>query len=285
MIIDSHQHFWRYDAGRDTWITPEMAVLKRDYLPADLRRELSANGVDASVAVQASQSEQETLFLLQLAGQHEEIAGVVGWVDLQAGNVKDRLEFFSQFPRLRGFRHIAQSEPDNNFLLGKDFCRGIACLRDFNFTYDLLIYPRQLPAAIELVKRFPQQPFVVDHLAKPLVRSGEMQPWAGQMEEMAAQRNAWCKLSGLITEAEWGKWTSQQLQPYLATVLKAFGPDRLMFGSDWPVCLLSGGYAQAKQLVVEAAAHLAPPQQQKIFGSNAISFYGLKPRNGLAAER
>jgi L-fuconolactonase len=286
MIIDAHQHFWRYNPERDAWITPEMAVLKRDYLPADLARELAPNGVDGSIAVQASQSEEETPFLLGLAEQFSQIVGVVGWVALRDPAIRDRLTYFSQFPKLRGFRHIVQSEPDDRFMLRDDFCRGISLLREFKFTYDILIYPRQLPAAVELVRRFPEQRFVIDHIAKPIVRTGELQPWADHMKELAAQPNVWCKLSGLVTEAAWTKWKAEQFRPYFDVVLGAFGPQRLMFGSDWPVCLLAATYKQVKALVSEAICGCSAEQQQRIMGLNAMSFYGIESSShGIAAQR
>lgn len=286
MIIDAHQHFWHYDAQRDSWITPEMSALKRDFLPDHLRLELATNGVDGTIAVQARQSEHETKFLLSLAAQHREIMGVVGWVDLRDSRVQERLHYYSSFDKLRGFRHIAQSEPDDRFLVQNDFCRGIECLREFNFTYDILIYPRQLPAAIDLVRRFPEQGFVIDHMAKPRVRAAELEPWARHIEELAAHPNVWCKLSGLVTEAEWRKWSPQQFRPFFDVVLKAFGSDRLMFGSDWPVCLLSATYAETQQLVADAIADLSSAEQQKIFALNAMSFYGLKAsHSGSSAQR
>ncbi len=284
MIIDAHQHFWRYNAERDGWITAEMSVLRRDYLPQHLLPELAVNGVHGSIAVQASQSEAETRFLLELAERHDEIAGVVGWVDLCDAQVRERLAYFSQFGKLRGFRHIVQSEPDDFFLLRDDFCRGISALRDFHFTYDILIYPKQLAAAIELVHRFPEQPFVIDHMAKPLIRAGELHPWAEQMRAMAAGPNVWCKLSGLVTEAEWHKWTPEQFRPYFEIVLDSFGPDRLMYGSDWPVCLLSASYAQALQVVTQAIGHLGAGDREKILGVNAAAFYGLKTSPHRLAE-
>jgi L-fuconolactonase len=195
MRIDSHQHFWRFNRQRDTWITDEMALLKRDFLPEDLLPELKASGIDGCIAVQTDQSEHETLFLLDLARRHTQIKGVVGWVDLRASDIPERLQYFSRFEKLRGFRHIAQSEPDDRFLLQPDFVRGIGQLADFGFTYDILIYPKQLPAAIELVARFPKQRFVIDHIAKPAIRSGEIEPWSGLMREMASLPNVYCKVS------------------------------------------------------------------------------------------
>jgi L-fucono-1,5-lactonase len=274
--IDSHQHFWRYDPRRDAWITGEMSVLKRDFLPQNLLSELAANGVDASIAVQASQSEDETLFLLECAERHPEIAGVVGWVDLCARNLPERLAYFSQFEKLCGFRHIAQAEPDDRFLLREDFCRGIGCLREFGFTYDILIYPKQLPATLEFVAKFPDQPFVIDHLAKPAIRAKEMHPWRDQICAVAENPNVFCKISGMITEADWKAWKAEDCRPYLDVVAGVFGSDRLMFGSDWPVCLLAGTYRRVKGVVDDYTRNLRAADRDKIFGGNAARFYGIE---------
>src|SRR5256885_2004156 len=249
MIIDAHQHFWNYDPTRDSWITGEMSVLKRNFSPGDLASELLTSGVDASIAVQADQSENETLFLLDLANRHERIAGVVGWVDLCSPQLAERLQFFSQFPKLCGFRHIAQAEPDDRFLIRDDFIKGVAQLCEFGFTYDVLIYPKQLPAALELVAKLPDQPFVIDHLAKPEIKLKKIEPWAAHMRAIAQNKNVYCKLSGMVTEADWRHWKPDDFKPYLDIVFDAFGPGRLMFGSDWPVCLLDASYAQVKQIV------------------------------------
>ncbi|MGH9733173.1 MAG: amidohydrolase family protein [Candidatus Acidiferrales bacterium] len=275
MNIDSHQHFWRYDPHRDAWITDEMAALKRDFLPEHLLSELAVNGVDASIAVQADQSERETLFLLDCAACHPEIAGVVGWVDLLSANLPGRLAFFSQFKKLCGFRHIVQAEPDDRFLLREDFCRGVGCLREFGYTYDIVIYPKQLATACEFVGRFTGQPFVIDHLAKPLIRDGTMEPWQSEIRTIAAHPNVYCKLSGLITEAEWRHWSVEDCRPYLDVVFEAFGVDRLMFGSDWPVCLVAGTYGQVKDLIGDYTRDLSAADRAKIFGANAARFYGL----------
>ncbi len=257
-----------------------MSVLKRDFLPSDPLPEMSANGMDACVAVQADQSETETLFLLDLAQRHKPIAGVVGWVDLCAGNLPKRLEYFSRFEKLRGFRHIVQAEPDDRYMLRSDFLRGIGCLAELRFTYDILIYPKQLPAAIELVSRFPGQRFVLDHMAKPAVKAGERPvestDWARHIRAIAASPNVNCKLSGLIVEADWRHWRAEDFTPYLDVVFDAFGPDRLMFGSDWPVCLLAGTYRQVKQLVVDYLGDRPEAEKEGIFGANAARFYGLK---------
>jgi L-fuconolactonase len=283
MKIDSHQHFWRYDAVRDAWITDAMPVLKRDFLPGQLAPELDANGIDASIAVQADQSENETVFLLDLAGKSSRIAGVVGWVDLLSPRVGERLEHFSHFSKLRGIRHIAQSESDDRFLARHDFVSGVAQLRAFGLTYDILIYPKQLPAATELVSRLPEQRFVLDHLAKPEVKSRSRSPWMTQIKEIAQNKNVFCKLSGLVTEADWKQWKPDDFKPYLDTVFEAFGDDRLMFGSDWPVCLLAANYRQVKQLVEDYVKGHSSSDQEKIFGGNAARFYGLKTQHGLAA--
>jgi L-fuconolactonase len=276
MQIDSHQHFWRYDPQRHGWITEEMSVLKRDFLPADLIPELQANQMHGSVAVQVDRSEQETMFLLDFASRFPQIKGVVGWVDLCSPRLPERLEYFSQFEKLCGFRHIVQSEGDDRYMLREQFLAGIASLQPFGFTFDILIYSRQLPAAIELVEKYPQQKFVIDHVAKPEIRSRKISPWAEQMRTIAANPNVYCKLSGLVTEADWQKWRTGDFMPYLDVALEAFGPDRLMFGSDWPVCLLAGTYEKVKELVVRYISELPAEQQAKILGQNAIEFYGLK---------
>ncbi len=284
MKIDSHQHFWRYDAVRDAWITDSMAVLKRDFLPEHLAAELAANRIDRSIAVQADQSESETMFLLDLAEKNKRIAGVVGWVDLLSPRAGERLEYFSHSSKLRGFRHVAQSEPDDRFLSRENFVKGVAQLRAFGFTYDILIYPKQLPAAIELVARLPEQRFVVDHLAKPEIKSVKSAPWAAQMKEIAQSKNVFCKLSGLVTEADWKHWKTDDFKPYLDKVFDAFGADRLMFGSDWPVCLLAATYGQVKQIIEEYVKGFSQTDKEKIFGGNAARFYGLKTaQHGLAA--
>ena len=250
MRIDAHQHFWRYDAARDSWITPEMPALMRDFLPEHLSPELSAAGIDQTIAVQADQSARETHFLLDLCQANPELAGVVGWVDLRAPDIGGRLEYFSQFEKLCGFRHVAQSEPDDCFLIRDDFLRGISKLEAFDFTYDILIYPKQLAAALGLVTRFPNQRFVVDHLAKPHVKSAELEPWAGLMRKIGERQNTFCKLSGLVTEADWKHWLPSTFAPYLDLVFEAFGTSRLMFGSDWPVCLLAGSLGLRDKIVL-----------------------------------
>ncbi|MEJ2238236.1 MAG: amidohydrolase family protein [Gemmatimonadales bacterium] len=274
MRIDAHQHFWHYDPVRDSWITEEMSVLQRDFLPDDLRPLLDAQGVAATVAVQADQSEKETQFLLQLAESNPFVRGVVGWVDLLAANLGERLEYFSQFERLCGFRHIAQAEADD-FLAREDVARGIRRLSDFGFTYDILVYHRQLPAAVSLVEKLPDSRFVVDHLAKPPIKDGETEPWATHIGALAEHPNVWCKVSGMVTEADWAGWRNEDVRPYLDIVFETFGPDRLMFGSDWPVCLLAADYRKVRELVDDYASQFPASEREKLFGGNAAQFYGL----------
>ena len=275
MHIDSHQHFWRYNPQRDAWITDEMDVIKRDFLPDDLIPELRANHVQGCVAVQADQSERETMFLLDLAERFSEIVGVIGWVDLCSPELPQRLEYFSRFEKLCGFRHVVQSEPDERFMLREDFVAGISLLQRFDFTYDILIYPKQLAAAIELVKQLPQQRFVVDHMAKPDIRSRTASLWEQQMREIAANPNVYCKVSGLVTEAEWRNWRDADFRPYLDVVFDAFGPDRLMFGSDWPVCELAATYEQVYQSLSDALGPISASERAAIFGGTASRFYRL----------
>lgn len=275
MRIDSHQHFWRYDPKRDGWITDDMAALKRDYLPHDLISELRANGIDSCIAVQADQSEAETQFLVEMADKHSEIAGVVGWVDLVSQKLDERLNYLSQFRKLRGFRHILQSEPDDRFMMRKEFLDGIGYLGQHGFTYDILIYPRHLPVAVEFVRMFPEQKFVLDHLAKPPIKTGEIDTWAHGIRALAKCPNVWCKLSGMVTEADWKSWNHFDFEPYLDVAFEAFGIDRLMFGSDWPVCLVAGSYAQVKKIVEEYTRDLSADEKTQIFGLNAARFYGL----------
>jgi L-fuconolactonase len=284
MRIDAHQHFWKYNPVRDAWITEEMGVLRRDFLPEDLAPELAANQVDASIAVQADQSEEETRFLLELAEQSPQIAGVVGWVNFTAPNVRERLRHFSCFPKLRGFRHIVQGERDDRFLLREDFLRGIACLREFGFTYDVLIYPKQLPAAVEFVVKFSEQPFVVDHIAKPLVKEKDIASWSRHMRALGAASNVHCKVSGLVTEGNWKHWRAEDFHPYLDIVFEAFGPDRLLFGSDWPVCLLAGTYQQVRGLVADYVRDRPQSEKDKLFGGNAERFYGIKAAQSKAQK-
>jgi L-fuconolactonase len=284
MIIDAHQHFWRYAPETHAWLTDEMAALKRNFLPDDLEHDRIANGVWGTVAIQADQSEKETEFLLGLADGDPRILGVVGWIDLQAPNLPERLEYFSAFDSLVGFRHIVQSEPDDRFLLGANFLRGISHIERYGFTYDILIYPRQLPAAVAFVEKFPAQRFVVDHAAKPNIREGVLDGWQQGIRALAAHPMVYCKLSGLMTEANWLDWREDDFRPYLDVVFDAFGVDRVMFGSDWPVCLLAASYSRVAGLIASYTSGFSPADRHKVFFENAARFYGLEtPAHGPSA--
>lgn len=276
MIVDSHQHFWQYGPERHGWINDDMSLLKRDFLPVHLKDEFDANGVSGCVSVQADQSEEETEFLLGLADKNPFVKGVVGWVDLRSGAVEERLTHFKGFPKLVGFRHVVQSEPDNNFMLREDFKRGLGLLRKYGFTYDILIYPTQMPAAEEIVRTFPDQKFVIDHVAKPYIKKGIVEPWAGAMRSIAKNENVYCKVSGMVTEADWENWQYDDFVPYLDVVMEAFGPDRIMFGSDWPVCLLAGSYDRVKAIVEKYIAGLSEAEKLRVMGGTAMEFYGIK---------
>ena len=277
MIIDSHQHFWKYDQKQYPWI-PKNSSLQRDWLPADWQREASKLGVEASVAVQARQTLEESHWLLDLASRYSTIKGVVGWVDLLSPQLDEQLKGLCLNPKLVGVRHVAQDEPDDEFMLRPDFLRGIATLRDFNLTYDILIFPKQLAAAIELVQHFPEQRFVLDHIAKPLIKTGILSPWREQIRELAKAPNVCCKVSGLVTEAKHEQWTNQDFQPYLDIIFEAFGEERLLFGSDWPVCLLSGTYAQVFDILRNYLEPFSENARDKIMGDNALRFYRLDAR-------
>ena len=278
MTIDSHQHFWIFDAVRDAWINDEMKRIQRNFLPEDLWPVLQANAVDGCVAVQADQSEAETLFLLALAEKYSRfVKGVVGWVDLRASNLYEKLEYYSQYELLKGFRHVAQAEPDD-FLARPEVIKGIRQLTAFDFTYDILIYPTQLKAALHLVRELPQVDFVVDHIAKPYIKDGKLNTWSNYMRQLAAQPQVHCKVSGMVTEADWKNWTKKDFYPYLAVVFEALGPDRLMFGSDWPVCLVAAEYEQVIGLVRDYMINVgfSTSDQAKVFGENATRFYRLE---------
>lgn len=275
MRIDAHQHFWVYDPVRDSWIDESMHILRRNFLPQDLSPLLNQNSINKTIAVQADQSENETNFLLDLADKNEWISGVVGWVDLISHNIEKKLEHFSSYKKLKGFRYIVQAEPDDNFMLGENFQRGISLLKNFNFTYDILIYPKQLPAAIKLAEKHPDQKFILDHIAKPYIKKNEIEPWASGIKELAMNPNVYCKISGLITEADLKNWKSTNIYPYLDIVFNAFGYDRLLFGSDWPVCLLAGSYKQVLNLIEDYMKNDSEENKEKVFDKNAVSFYNI----------
>lgn len=275
MIIDSHQHFWRYNAENHAWINDDMSVIKRDFLPKDLKPIYDTHGIDGCVVVQVDQNEVENEFLLALARQHTFIKGIIGWVDFRAANISDRLSFYSSIKLIKGFRHIVQGEPDKRFLMGEFFCRGIAGLRQHNFTYDILVYAHQLEQVEEFVKRFPNQPFIIDHLAKPSIKEKSIEDWRQRMTRIAKNENVYCKLSGMVTEADWNKWNYNDLQPYMEAVLEVFGTKRLVYGSDWPVCLVAASYERQINVVRQFISRLSAAEQAEIMGENAIRFYHL----------
>ena len=284
--LDAHQHFWRFPAEESArradfgWIDDSMEVLRRDYLPEHLAPELAAHAIDASLAVQARQSLEETRFLLDLARDNERIAGVVGWVDLRHPGVERELDLLASEPKLVGLRHIVQDEPDDEFLLRSDFQRGVSYLEERGLAYDILVYPRQLPAAVGFVERFPDQTFVLDHLAKPALSAPpeerNLAAWESAIRALAEHPKLACKISGLVTEAAWQRWTPADFAPVLDVVFEAFGPDRLLFGSDWPVCLLAArDYGEVVSLVADYATSLAPSARAQLFGENARAVYAL----------
>ncbi|NIJ45888.1 L-fuconolactonase [Wenyingzhuangia heitensis] len=275
MVIDSHQHFWNYEPVKHEWIDDEMAVIRRDFTPEDLQKVYSENDIDGCVVVQADQTLEETNFLIDLASKNNFIKGVVGWVDFRGDNIDDVLEHYSQFDVLKGFRHVVQGEADHNFLLRDNFLKGISKLEKYDFVYDILVFPHQLGTVLEFVKKFPNIKFVIDHIAKPYIKDGFYDGWAVLMAEIAKHPNVYCKISGMVTEADYKTWTPEQLEPYLQLVLDSFGTDRIMFGSDWPVCLVAGNYTEIKETITNFIAKLSLPEQSAIMGENAIKFYNL----------
>lgn len=273
--IDAHQHFWRYDPVQYGWIDESMAALRRDFLPEDLKPELESRGFAGCVAVQARQTLEETAWLLDLADQHPFIAGVVGWVDLRSPDVAAELAAFRGRKKLVGIRHIVQGEPDDRFLLGAEFLRGVEALAGFDLAYDVLIYPRHLKVAAEFAGRLPGHRLVLDHLAKPEIRNGSIEDWARDLRALAARPNVSCKLSGMVTEADWRAWTPRQLRPYLDVAFEAFGADRLLIGSDWPVCTVAASYLRTMDVVLDYL-HLHPSSvQDAVLGGNACRVYRL----------
>jgi L-fuconolactonase len=274
VTIDAHQHFWRYHPTTHEWIGDEMSLIRKDFLPADLAPVLLENKVDGCIAVQADQSEKETGFLTTLAKENDFIKGVVGWIDLRADNISERLAFYKQETLVKGFRHILQGEAPA-FMLQPDFLQGISLLKDFGFTYDVLIFPRHLEATLELVKKNPEQVFVIDHIAKPDIKKNVITDWSKGMKAIAQYPNVHCKISGMVSEADWQNWKEEDLYPYLDVVTKAFGTNRLLYGSDWPVCLVAASYEQVMAPVKKYFSAFTQTEQEKIFGRNAVDLYHL----------
>ncbi len=273
MRIDSHQHFWRYNSAEHAWISDEMAQLRRDFLPEDLWPLLQGVAFDGCIAVQVRQTLDETNWLLEIAGKHDFILGVVGWIDLRSPDLLSQLEASATHPKLSGVRHIVQDEADDEFMLRSDFLRGISMLEQFDLTYDLLIYPKHLRAAKRLVEKFPGQKFVLDHMAKPGIAEGRLTPWKEDLAELALSPNVFCKLSGMVTEAKWKAWEPEDFRRYLDTVIDAFTPERVMIGSDWPVCTLSADYRATLQVVIDYVQQFPVSIQSAILGETCARFY------------
>jgi len=273
--IDAHQHFWRYESSAYPWIDDARAVLRRDYLPDELAPQLAGAGFDACVAVQARDAIEETRFLLDLADRYPFVAGVVGWVDLTRSDVRSDLARFTRRPKFVGVRHIVHDEPDDRFLLRADFCRGVGELADVGLTYDILIFPRHLPVAAEFVSRFPHQTFVLDHLAKPDLRGGDLTAWARDLDRLAAHPHVCAKISGLVTEADWAHWTPGALIACIEVAVSCFGPDRLMIGSDWPVCTLAADYARTMGVVLDWLAGRPHAERAALLGGTAARVWRL----------
>ena len=275
MRIDAHQHFWKYNEVRDSWITDDMAIIQRNFLPEDLQPILRDNKIDGSIIVQSDQSKEENIFQLANALQHDFVKGVVGWIDLQTDYVDENLEYYKEFKKMKGFRHVLQAERQRDFMLRPNFKRGIGKLREFGYTYDILIFPDQLAYTIEFVKAFPDQPFVLDHIAKPYIKDKKIEGWKKDIEALASFENVYCKVSGIVTEAHWKNWTKDDFVPYLDVIAESFGSTRLMYGSDWPVCLVAASYEQVVGLVKDYFSTFSPHEQDLIFGENAVRFYNL----------
>ncbi len=273
--IDAHQHFWNYDHLEHSWMTEEMKLVKRDFLPYVLKSLLIKNNIDGTILVQVTQSREETDTLLKIAESNDFVKGVVGWIDLRDKDIRSNLQEFKKYQKLKGFRHILQTE-EPSFMLQPDFLRGIAALMEFDFTYDILIYPKHLTAAIKLVKQFPALRFVVDHIAKPNIKDKEMDEWKTGIGDLALNPNVYCKISGMVTEADWKNWKQDDFTFYIDTVIKAFGIKRVMFGSDWPMCLVSGSYQDVLNIVSNYFSSFSADDQKLFFGDNAINFYQLK---------
>lgn len=275
MIIDTHHHYWNYNPVDFDWIDDDMATIRRSFLPVDLAATLKETDVTGVVTVQARQIVEETEWLLKLASENEFMKGVVGWLPLAADNIQELLEKYSPNPWLKGVRHVVQGEPDPEFILGKEFNRGISLLKDFNLVYDILIFEHQLPNTVRFVDQHPDQQFVLDHIAKPKIKANEIKSWQKSLAELAKRENVSCKISGMVTEADFKNWTEEQLQPYFDVVLDTFDPSRLMFGSDWPVCLVATKYDDWLALVKKVLSKLSANEQEQVYWKNAMKIYQL----------
>ncbi len=281
MTVDSHQHFWRYSPSEFGWISDAMRSLRRDFLPADLRREIHGVGVTGVVSVQARQSVEETRFLLDIAARSDFVLGVVGWVPLSDPGVVEVLDEFAAVPAFKGCRHVVQDEPDDDYMLDSRFNEGVRAVTAAGLAYDILVYERHLPVTPRFVDRHPKQRFILDHLGKPRIRDRSFTRWDRLIRDLARRPNVYCKLSGMVTEANWHRWEEAQFRPYFDTVLEAFGPRRLMFGSDWPVCLVATCYGRWLEIVRTLVSGLGESERDRIMAGTAIEAYGLQPDAAL----
>ncbi len=276
MVIDSHQHFWKYNKAEYGWISEELTVLKRDFLPVDLKPLMAKNTIDGCIAVQARQTIEETEWLLEISDANSAVKGVVGWVPLCTSECSASLDRFSESSNLVGVRHVIHDEVDDDFILRRDFNEGIRELGSRKLVYDILIFEKHLPQTIQFVDQHPNLKFVVDHIAKPKICASKFDSaWAENILELSKRTNVACKLSGMVTEVIDSKWDSHLLKPYFDTVLEAFGPDRLMAGSDWPVCLLRAEYTQWHQTIRSMIKSLSEDEQSNILGLNACRIYNI----------
>lgn len=274
-VVDSHQHFWKFDPVRDAWMEPgKMEAIRKDFLPADLKPIIDQYNVDATVAVQADQSLNETDFLLEQANKNDFVAGVVGWIDLKSSSLQSSLESYQDSASLVGFRHITQSEP-KGFMTDPTFIEGVTTILEEDYRYDVLIFWHQMEEAIEMIQALPEKLMVLDHIAKPNIQDGRILKWKKSMKELAEFEHLYCKISGMITEAHWQYWTENDLRPYIDVAMETFGPDRCMFGSDWPVCTLAGSYGQVISTLRSYLSSLTKSEQSRIMGQNCLDFYGL----------
>ena len=276
MKIDSHQHYWHFNTADYGWMGENMSVIKRDFLPTDLLPELKSIDFDGSVAVQARQSLEETNWLLQLADEHPHIKGVVGWLDLQSEQAEEQIAAFAKHPKAAGVRHVIHDEEDLDFMLRPAFIRGVQLLEKYDLAYDILIFPTHLANTIEFVKQFSdKQTFVIDHIAKPLIKDVIVSPWKEDIVALAKFPNVYCKLSGMVTEADWNTWKPENIRPYLDVIMEAFGPERILIGSDWPVCLVAGKYSEVMQVVIDYISTFSEKEQALMLGENAAKAYRI----------
>ena len=282
--IDSHQHFWSYDAAEYGWIGEEMKALRRDFLPGNLAEDMAKRDVKRSVAVQARQTVGETRWLLGLAAENNSIAGVVGWMPLVSEGLEEELAALPNRAALKGLRHVLQDEPDDGLVRSPEFNRGLEVVGKAGLIYDLLVYERQMESAIGLVDRHPELRFVLDHIGKPRIAEGVMEPWRTRLKELAKRPNVCCKLSGMVTEADWKRWSAETLEPYAKTVLESFGPERTMFGSDWPVCLLATSYERWSDMVERWIEGLSTGDREAVMGRTAARVYGIDEADGQTGE-